>query len=111
MSLDEKVDIVGEEFGKRYRGKYVYKGISWGRQNAITQACTVTEPNGRTRINMKLLQAKLLLASLRDSPKIITLSHLLDESDNGLPAGLGSRMMKMADKVNGISVEEEKNLS
>lgn len=108
MLLEEIFDIVGEEYGKRYKGKYVYKGISWGKQNAISQQCTRSVPGGTTRVDMKLLQAKLLLASLRDGPKCITLSHLMDESDNGLPAGLGSRMMKLADKVNGISTEEEK---
>jgi len=102
-------DEVGEEYGKKYKGKYVYRSISWGKQNTLTEQCTRYSPGGQSRIDMKLLQAKLVMATLREAPKAITLSHLVDESDNGLPAGLGSRMMQIVDKVNNIQPEEVKN--
>ena len=105
----EIVDIVGDEYGKRYKGRYVYRSISWGKQNSITEQCTRYIPGGKTRVDMKLLQAKLVLATLREGPKVIGLAHLIDESDNGLPAALGSKMIQLVDKVNSIQVEEEKN--
>jgi len=109
MLLDIK-DKVGDEYGKQYKGEYVYKSISWGKQNSITERCTVFLSSGGSKINLKRLQAMLVLATLRQSPKVITLSHLMDESDNGLPVGLGSRIMKLVDQVNGLQSEEVKNL-
>jgi len=105
----EVKDKVGDEYGKQYKGEYVYKSISWGKQNAITERCTVFLSSGGSRINLKRLQAMLVLATLRNCPKVITLSHLVDESDNGIPSGLGSRIMKLVDKVNSIQPEETKN--
>jgi len=105
----EIVDIIGEEYGKKYKGKYVYRSISWGKQNSITEQCTKYMPGGKTRVDMKLLQAKLVMATLRESPKVIRLSHLIDESDNGLPVALGSKIIQLVDKVNSVQSEEEKN--
>ena len=108
------IELKEEDFGKEYKGKYVFIGISWGSSNRITGECTMVNPASRiSSVDIKQLQARMLIATLIEKPKIITLDHLMDESKNGLPPALGELLMAAADKVNGYSTkdrEEVKNL-
>lgn len=107
----EILDEVGEEFGKEYKGKYRYRTISWGQHNKISGECTSLNPVTRqTIVNFKRLQARLLMASLIEYPKKISLALLLDETSNGLPIGLGNRMMRLADQVNGFSPQGQEEI-
>jgi len=100
-----------ERFGKEYKGKYLFEGISWGISNRLTAECTKVNPVTRQSIvNLKELQAKMLIATLIEKPKIITLEHLMDETSKGLPTALGEVLMAVADKVNGYSVEDREEL-
>lgn len=111
--LMEKLEIVlkEEDFGKQYAGKYVFVGISWGASNRITGECTKVNPLTKTSIvDIKQLQARMLIATLVEKPRIITLAHLLDESVNGLPPALGEILMSATDKVNGYSMKERDEL-
>jgi len=109
MVLLEKTIKIGDQFGKKYAGKYVFKSISWGKTNRLTEDCTSYDRQGRPKTNLKMLSAKLLLATLRECPQVITYSHLMDESDNGIPSGLGQLLSKHADQVNSDTPEETKN--
>jgi len=109
-----EIDLKEKDFGSKYKGKYVFVGISWGISNRITGECTTVNPLTRKSIvNIKDLQAKMLIATLIEKPDVITLEHLMDEGKNGLPSALGEVLMAAADKVNGYSSkdrEEVKNL-
>jgi hypothetical protein len=52
----------------------------------------------------------MVMATLVEKPKIITLEHLLDESSDGLPVALGELLMAASDKVNGYSDEDREAL-
>jgi len=112
MLLERRKEIeLGEQFGKEYKGKYIFAGISWGISNRLTAECTKVNPVTRQSIvNLKELQAKMLMATLIEKPKVITLEHLMDETSKGLPTVLGELLMSIADKVNGYSVEDREEL-
>jgi len=61
-------------------------------------------------VDLKTLQARILLATLLEKPKVITMEHLLDETSKGLPAELGELLMAIADKVNGYSKKDREEL-
>lgn len=106
-----EIDLSSEDFGKAYAGKYTFVGISWGTSNRITGECTRVNPISKmSTIDIKELQARMLMATLIEKPKIITMQHLLDESANGLPPALGELLMAAADKVNGFSGKEREEL-
>jgi len=107
-SLEIKID---DHFGKEYQGKYLFVGISWGVSNRITAECTKVNPVSRQSvIDLKTLQARMLMATLVQRPKIITLEHLLDETKKGLSPALGELLMAAADKVNGYSKEDREEV-
>lgn len=100
MELDDR-------YGRQYKGEYVFGPISWGQMNRITSECTKIHPVTRTSVvDIKTLNARVLLATLKEHPKCITLGHLLDESVNGLPSALGEILMAAADKVNGYTARD-----
>jgi len=102
---------LGEQFGKEYKGKYIFAGISWGISNRITAECTKINPVTRQSIiNLKELQARMLMATLIEKPKIITMEHLLDETNKGLPIALGEVLMTVADSVNGYSAKDREEI-
>jgi len=110
MELKRVIEL-DDRFGKQYKGKYVFSGISWGISNRIGAECTKINPVTRQSIvNLKELQARLLIATLIEKPKIITLEHLLDETSNGLPLALGELLMMFADSVNGYSAKDREEI-
>ena len=111
--LEDKleIDLKDKDFGSKYAGKYVFIPLSWGSSNRISGECTkIDAATKRSSVDIKTLQARMVMATLIDKPKIITLEHLLDESSNGLPVALGELLMAAADKVNGYSTEDRETL-
>jgi len=109
----EKIEfeLKKEDFGSEYAGKYTFVGIGWGGVNRISGECTKVEPaSRRSETDIKMLNARLIMATLLEKPKIITLNHLLDETSNGLPPGLGDLFMAATDKVNGYGREERERV-
>ena len=109
MEKELKLD---EQFGKQFKGTYVFKAISWAVSNRITSECTQLNPITRqTSIDLKKLQAMTLDASMVKRPSNVTLTMLEDENtETGLPLALGELLMAMADKVNGYGQEDRENL-
>jgi len=104
--MEKRIEL-DDRFGSQYKGEYLFVSISYGRSNAITAECTKVHPLGqRTEIDVKTLNAKMVLATLIKKPKIITLEHMVDESSNGLPTALGELLMAATDYVNGYSPKE-----
>lgn len=99
-----------DEFGKEYKGKYIFQSISWGKSNEITSKCTSVNPHTKqSKVDLKRMQALMLDATMIERPSLITLQKLLDE-ENGIPMSLGELLMQVADYVNGFGEEERKKL-
>ena len=106
-----EIELKDEDFGKKYSGKYLFVGMGWAASNRISGECTKVHQLTKTSVvDMKQLQAKMLMATLIKKPSIITMEHLLDESANGLPPALGELLMAAADKVNGYTSKERQEL-
>jgi len=109
----ETVEI-GDEYGEEYKGKYVFQEISWAKRCRIIQRHTKYHPiTGQvTGADYVAIQAETIWASLKEQPdhKPITLEKLLDE-ENGIPIGLGELFSRVANRLNGLSLEESLFLS
>lgn len=109
--LEKRIELKEEDFGKKYSGEYLFVSMGWGATNRLAAECTKINPaNKQTLIDMKMLNARTLMATMLKKPKIMTLEHLLDETSEGLPPALGEFLMTVADYVNGYSVEERVKL-
>jgi hypothetical protein len=104
----ETVEI-GDEFGSEYKGKYIFQEISWAKRSRIIQRQTkYSQITGQVvKSDYVAIQAETILASLKEQPenKPISLEKLLTEED-GVPVGLGELFSKIANKLNGLTVQE-----
>jgi len=105
---------IDERFGKEYAGKYVFQEITWAKRSRMIQKHTRYHPITGQVINSDFvaIQAETIWASLREQPanKPITLEKLLGEED-GIPIELGELFSKIANKLCGITPEEQRFLS
>jgi len=103
---------INERFGKEYAGKYVFKEIAWAKRSRIIQNHTkYHQITGQVvSSDYVAIQAETVIASLKEQPKSnpITLEKLLSE-ENGVPVGLGELLSKAANRVCGLTREEQKN--
>ncbi|TET19637.1 hypothetical protein E3J74_05985 [Candidatus Bathyarchaeota archaeon] len=103
---------VDDRFGEEYAGKYRLKEISWAKRSRIIQKHTKYHPitGNVLRSDYVAIQAETVIASLKEQPKSnpITLEKLLSDED-GIPVGLGELLSKAANRVCGLTVEEQKN--
>jgi len=109
----ETVEI-GDEYGSEYKGRYVFQEISWAKRSRIIQRQTkYSQVTGQVvKSDYVAIQAETILASLKEQPenKPISLEKLLSEED-GIPVGLGELFSKIANKLNGLTVQEARFLS
>jgi hypothetical protein len=100
---------VDSRFGEEYRGKYVFKEITWAKRNRIIQKHTrYNRLSGDVESSDFIaIQAETIMASLHGQPasKPITLEKLLGEED-GVPIELGELFSKVVNRLNGVSRED-----
>ncbi len=96
-------------FGEEYRGKYVFKEITWAKRNRIIQKHTKYNKLSGDVENSDLIaiQAETIMASIHGQPENhpITLEKLLGEED-GVPIELGELLTKAVNMLNGMSRED-----
>jgi len=101
-------------FGEEYNGKYVFSEISWAKRSRIIQKHTKYHPATGQVSNSDFIaiQAETIWASLRQQPesKPISLEKLLAE-ENGIPIGLGELFSQIANRLCGITPDEQRFLS
>lgn len=100
---------VDDRFGEEYKGKYVFKEITWAKRNRIIQKHTkYNKLSGEVESSDFIaIQAETIMASMHGQPdsKPITLEKLLSEED-GIPIELGELFSKVVNKLNGMSHED-----
>jgi len=104
-----------DRFGKEYAGRYVFSEITWAKRNRIIQRHTKYSPITGQVISSDYLaiRAEIIWASLKEQPahKPITLEKLLnEESGLGIPSPLGDLFGKIVDRLNTVSLEEQRFL-
>jgi len=109
----ETVEI-DDSFGKEYAGRYVFQEITWARRSRIIQKHTRYHSVTGQVINSDFvaIQAENIWASLKEQPpsKPITLERLLSEEE-GVPIELGELFSKIANRLCGVTPEEQRFLS
>jgi len=109
----ETIEIC-ERFGKEYAGKYVFQEITWAKRSRIIQRHTKYHPVTGQVVSSDFvaIQAENIWASLKEQPpsKPITLEKLLGEED-GVPIELGELFSRIANKLCGITLDEQRFLS
>jgi len=109
----EQVEL-DERFGKEYAGRYVFQEITWAKRSRIIQKHTKYHPVTGQILNSDFIaiQAETIWASLKEQPdhKPITLEKLLSEED-GIPIELGELLSKAANRLCGITADEQRFLS
>src|SRR3990170_6407742 len=109
----EEIDL-DNRFGEQYSGRYVFQEITWAKRSKIIQKLTKYHPITGQVVSSDFvsIQAETILASLREQPpnKPITLEKLLDE-ENGIPIELGELFSRVANKLCGITLDEQRFLS
>lgn len=109
----ESLEIDGR-FGEEYKGKYVFRAITWAKRNRIMQKHTKYSPLTGQVVSSDFLaiQAETIMASLTGQPegKPLTLEKLLGD-DVGVPIGLGELFSQIANRLNGLGVDESRFLS
>jgi YesN/AraC family two-component response regulator len=107
ISLDNR-------FGEQYAGRYVFQEITWAKRSRIIQKWTKYHHiTGQViRSDFVAIQTETIIASLREQPahKPITLEKLLGEED-GVPIELGELFSRIANKLCGITPDEQRFLS
>ena len=100
---------IDNRFGEEYRGKYVFKEITWAKRNRIIQKHTkYNKLSGDVESSDFIsIQAETIMASMHGQPQThpITIEKLLGEED-GIPIELGELFSKVANKLNGMSRED-----
>lgn len=101
---------VDDRFGEEYAGKYLFKEISWAKRSRIIQKHTKYHPiTGRViGSDYVAIQAETIMEALQKPPKALTLEKLLSE-ENGIPVGLGELLSQAANRVCGVTAEDQKN--
>ena len=101
-------------FGEQYAGRYVFQEITWAKRSRIIQKHTRYHPMTGQVVSSDFIgiQAETILASLCEQPpnKPITLEKLLGEED-GVPIELGEICSRVANKLCGITPDEQRFLS
>jgi hypothetical protein len=96
---------IDERFGEEYRGKYLFKEITWAKRNRIIQKYTkYSKMTGQVESSDYVtIQAETIMASLHGQPDThpITLQKLLNEEE-GIPIELGELFSKAVNKLNGV---------
>ena len=109
----EKTEL-DNRFGEEYAGRYVFEEITWAKRSRIIQKYTkYSQMTGQVvSSDYVAIQAETIFASLKEQPesKPVTLEKLLSEED-GIPVGLGELFSKIANKLNGLTVQESRFLS
>jgi hypothetical protein len=109
----ETIEIDGR-FGEEYRGKYVFKEITWAKRSRIIQKYTKYHKltGDIESSDFIAIQAETILASLHGQPPShpITLDKLLGEEE-GIPIELGELFSKIVNRLNALSREETAFLS
>lgn len=109
----EKVEV-DDRFGKEYAGCYVFGEITWARRSRIIQRHTrYNSVTGQiVSSDFVAIQAETVWASLRGQPghTPVTLEKLLSE-DDGVPIELGELFSRVANRLCGVSVDEQRFLS
>ncbi len=109
-----EVLALDERFGEEYAGRYVFCEISWAKRSRIIQKYTKYHPLTGQIVNSDFIaiQAETIIASLREQPshKPINLERLLSE-DNGIPVELGELFSQIVNRLNSVSIEEQRFLS
>jgi len=102
-----------DRFGE-YAGRYIFQEITWAKRSRIIQKHTKYHPISGQVVNSDFvaIQAETIWASLKEQPphKPITLEKLLGEED-GIPIELGELFSRIANKLCGITPEEQRFLS
>ena len=99
-----------ERFGEEYAGKYVFQEITWAKRSRIIQKHTKYHPVKGQVVSSDYvaIQAETIWTSLKEHPKALTLEKLLSE-ENGIPIGFGELLSQTANRVCGVTREEQKN--
>jgi hypothetical protein len=103
-------------FGEEYRGKYLFKEITWAKRNRIIQKHTKYNPVNGDVISSDFvaIQAETIMAALHGQPQNhpITLEKLLaDDPEKGLPYDLGELLAQAANRVCSLDRAESRFLS
>lgn len=103
-----------ERFGKEYIGHYMFQEITWAKRSRIIQKYTKYHAVTGQVVDSDFvaIQAETIWASLREQPKNrpVTLEKLLSE-DQGIPIDLGELFSRIANRLCGVSVDEQRFLS
>jgi hypothetical protein len=109
----EVLEVDGR-FGEEYKGRYVFGEITWAKRSRIIQKYTKYHPMSGQVVSSDFIaiQAETIWASLKEQPesKPISLEKLLSE-DVGVPIGLGELFSNIVNKLNAVTVEEQRFLS
>jgi len=109
----EVIDL-DNRFGEQYAGRYLFQEITWAKRSRIIQKHTKYHPITGQVVSSDFvaIQAETIWASLKEQPanKPVTLEQLLGEED-GIPIELGELFSKIANKLCGITPEEQRFLS
>jgi len=101
-------------FGEQYAGRYVFQEITWAKRSRLIQKYTKYNPISGQVVSSDFvaIQAETIWSGLKEQPsnKPITLEKLLGEED-GIPIELGELFSKTANKLCGITPEEQRFLS
>ena len=101
-------------YGSEYRGVYMFQEITWAKRSRIIQKHTKYHPITGQMISSDFvaIQAETINASLKKQPENnpITLQKLLSEED-GIPIELGELFSRVANKMCGITPDEQRFLS
>ena len=101
-------------YGSEYAGVYLFQEITWARRSRIIQRHTKYHPVTGQMVSSDFIaiQAETIIASLREQPtnKPVTLEKLLGEED-GIPIELGELFSRIANKLCGITPDEQRFLS
>jgi len=103
-----------ERFGTEYKGRYVLGEITWAKRSRIIQKHTRYHPVSGQVVNSDFvaIQAETIWAALREQPenKPITLEKLLGDQE-GIPIALGELFSQVANRLCGITPDDQRFLS
>ena len=109
----EEIEL-DNRFGEQYAGRFVFQEITWAKRSRIIQKWTKYHHITGQVISSDFvaIQTETIIASLREQPahKPITLEKLLGEED-GIPIELGELFSRIANKLCGITPDEQRFLS
>jgi hypothetical protein len=101
-------------FGEEYRGRYLFKEITWAKRSRIIQKNT--QYNKQTgdveNSDFIAIQAESIMASMHGQPPNhpITLERLLSD-ESGIPIGLGELFSQITNRLNNLGAGETHFLS